>query len=40
MLWISDAYCGLEWSYTDVQAYLDKMREGLGDPTIHAYHFM
>lgn len=30
----------LQWTYTEVQAYLGKMREALNDPRIHAYHIM
>lgn len=30
----------LNWSYPDIQAYLEKMREGFEDPTIRAYHII
>ncbi|KFX96552.1 hypothetical protein V490_03305 [Pseudogymnoascus sp. VKM F-3557] len=30
----------LQWTYTEVQAYLGKMREALNDPRIHAYHII
>lgn len=34
------AYMYLQWTYTEVQAYLGKMREALKDNSIHAFHIM